>query len=64
MWSKVSGISVTIIFLAGAVLALDVADMTIEWTPEGKQLAATRAKLPAKDEMVTIPAGWFLMGSD
>ncbi len=34
--------------LAGAVWALDVADMTIEWTPEGKKLAAERIKLPAR----------------
>jgi len=64
MWEKVSGMGIAIVFLAGAAWALDVADMTIEWTPEGKQLAAVRAKLPAKDEMVLIPAGWFLMGSD
>lgn len=44
--------------------ALDVADVTREWTPEGKRLAAERAKLPAHDEMVRIPAGTFLMGSD
>lgn len=44
--------------------ALDVADVTREWTPEGKKLAAERAKLPSHDEMVTIPAGTFLMGSD
>lgn len=44
--------------------ALDVADVTREWTPEGKKLAAERAKLPAHDEMVRIPAGTFLMGSD
>lgn len=44
--------------------ALDVADVTRVWTPEGKKLAAERAKLPAHDEMVRIPAGTFLMGSD
>ena len=44
--------------------ALDVADVTREWTPEGKKIAAERAKLPAHDEMVRIPAGTFLMGSD
>ena len=36
--------------------ALDVADVTREWTPEGKKIAAERAKLPAHDEMVSIPA--------
>jgi iron(II)-dependent oxidoreductase len=44
--------------------ALDVADVTREWTPEGKKIAAERAKLPAHDEMVTIPGGTFIMGSD
>ncbi len=44
--------------------ALDVADVTREWTPDGKKLAAERANLPAHDEMVRIPAGTFLMGSD
>ena len=62
--NKVGGVSIAIVFLASSAWALDVADMTIEWTPEGKKLATERAKLPAKDEMVLIPAGWFLMGSD
>jgi iron(II)-dependent oxidoreductase len=43
---------------------VDVSDITVEWTPAGKKLAAERAKLPARDEMVAVPAGWFLMGSD
>jgi len=59
------GLSVVMVFaLAAAAWGLDVADMTVEWTPEGKRLAAERAKLPAMDEMVPVPAGWFLMGSD
>ncbi|HKW85477.1 MAG TPA: SUMF1/EgtB/PvdO family nonheme iron enzyme, partial [Nitrospiraceae bacterium] len=45
-------------------VALDVADITPEWTPEGKKIAAERAKLPARDEMVLVPDGWFIMGSD
>jgi formylglycine-generating enzyme required for sulfatase activity len=63
--------SITAGFVLGAVItaglsawALDVADVTREWTPEGKKVAAERAKLPAHDEMVNIPAGTFLMGSD
>jgi iron(II)-dependent oxidoreductase len=56
-----------IITIAGSVVgvarALDVADITPEWTAEGKKLAEQRAKLPMKDEMVQVPAGWFLMGS-
>lgn len=43
---------------------VDVADITVEWTPAGKALAAERAKLSAKDEMVSVPEGWFLMGSN
>ncbi len=53
-----------VLYTTGAASALDVADVTREWTPEGKRLAAERVKLPAKDEMIRIPAGWFLMGSD
>ena len=41
-----------------------MADVNPEWTPEGKKIAAQRATLPAYDEMVLVPAGWFLMGSD
>ena len=63
------------IIIAGAVItgllgvggmahALDVADVTREWTVEGKRLAGERIKLPAHDEMILIPAGPFLMGSD
>ncbi|WP_447975020.1 formylglycine-generating enzyme family protein [Nitrospira sp. Kam-Ns4a] len=57
---------VGVALVAGAALVwgADVADITVEWTPEGKQLAAERAKLPAFDDMVLVPAGWFLMGSD
>ena len=53
-----------IVGMSGALYALDVADVTREWTPEGKKLAAERVKLPAHDEMIRIPAGEFLMGSD
>ncbi|MBI4400494.1 MAG: SUMF1/EgtB/PvdO family nonheme iron enzyme [Nitrospirae bacterium] len=49
--------------LASFAWGLDVADVTPEWTPEGKKIAAERAKLPANEEMVRVPAGWFLMGS-
>jgi len=49
---------------AVGVHALDVADVVREWTADGKNLAAERAKLPAYDEMVRIPAGPFIMGSD
>ena len=63
-WNKM-GMTIAVTFsMVSLVWALDVADMTIEWTPEGRQLAVERAKLPAHDAMVPIPAGWFLMGSD
>ena len=53
-----------LIAMGGSVHALDVADVVREWTPEGKKIAAERVKLPAHDEMVLIPAGSFIMGSD
>jgi iron(II)-dependent oxidoreductase len=42
----------------------DVADVKPEWTQGGKKQAAHLAALSARDEMVLIPAGPFLMGSD
>ena len=51
--------------LAPAAGALDTQDIVIEWTEEGKKLAQERvAKWKTKEEMVLIPAGEFLMGSD
>lgn len=48
----------------GTGRAMDVGDVKQAWTPEGKALAAERVKLPAYDEMVQIPSGTFIMGSD
>ena len=64
--AKLIGIMVAAMLMgtSGWVSALDVADVTREWTADGKKVAAERAKLPAHDEMVKIPAGTFLMGSD
>jgi len=42
----------------------DVADVKPEWTTEGRKEAARLAALPSYDEMVMVPAGPFLMGSD
>src|SRR5437773_8328557 len=42
----------------------DVADIVPEWTPEGKQAAVHLSTLSPKDEMVLVPAGPFLMGSN
>jgi formylglycine-generating enzyme required for sulfatase activity len=64
--AKLIGITVAAMLMgtSGWVWALDVADVTREWTADGKKIGAERAKLPAHDEMVKIPAGTFLMGSD
>lgn len=64
--AKLIGIMVAAMLMgsSGWLSALDVADVTREWTADGKKIAAERAKLPAHDEMVKIPAGTFLMGSD
>ncbi len=53
-----------VLTLASAAFALDVSDVTPVWTEAGKTLAQERAKLPAKDDMVRVPAGEFLMGSN
>lgn len=51
--------------LAPAARALDTQDIVVEWTEEGKKLAKERvAKWKSKEEMVLIPAGEFVMGSD
>ena len=42
----------------------DVADVKPEWTPDGRKEATRLAALPPHDEMVLIPAGPFLMGSN
>lgn len=54
----------TAVASGGTGRAMDVGDVKQAWTPEGKALAAERVKLPAYDEMVRIPAGTFIMGSD
>ncbi|MFM9907370.1 MAG: formylglycine-generating enzyme family protein [Nitrospiraceae bacterium] len=60
----VSAVIAGVIGISGSAYALDVSDVVREWTPEGKKLAIERAKLSAHDEMVRIPVGPFLMGSD
>lgn len=45
--------------------ALDTQDIIVEWTPEGKALAEQRVgTMTFKEELVRIPAGEFIMGSD
>ncbi len=51
--------------VASIAWGLDTQDITVEWTPEGKRIAMERVgNWPAKDEMVPVPEGSFLMGSD
>ena len=51
--------------VASVAWGLDTQDITVEWTPAGKRIAMERVRTwPAKDEMVPVLAGSFLMGSD
>ena len=53
------------LFVAQMAWGLDTQDIVVEWTPEGKKIAMQRvAQWQPKEEMVLIPAGPFLMGSD
>ncbi len=54
-----------VVIMAAAAWGLDTQDIVVQWTPEGKKLALQRvAGWQAKEEMVLVPAGPFLMGSD
>jgi len=49
----------------GGAWALDTQDILVQWTEAGKKLAIERVStLKTKGEMVLVPAGEFLMGSD
>jgi formylglycine-generating enzyme required for sulfatase activity len=63
-WVITGAVIAGLLGVGGLVRAMDVGDVKQEWTSAGKQLAAERVKLPAYDDMVRIPAGPFLMGSD
>ncbi len=64
------GINAVLVLTALLIMArmawgLDTQDITVEWTTAGKQLAAARAATwTPKDDMVLVPAGEFIMGSD
>ncbi|BFU94874.1 MAG: conserved protein of unknown function [Nitrospira sp.] len=58
-------ITIALFTLARVAWGLDTQDITVEWTEDGKKLAAERVSTWApKAEMVRIPAGEFVMGSD
>lgn len=58
-------IAVALLTMVGVAWGLDTQDIMVEWTPEGKKLAMQRvAEWQPKEEMVLVPAGPFLMGSD
>lgn len=58
-------IAATVLAVASLAWGLDTQDITVEWTPEGKKLAMERVStIAAREEMVLVPAGTFLMGSD
>ncbi|TAJ07953.1 MAG: formylglycine-generating enzyme family protein [Nitrospirae bacterium] len=64
-WINALLIGAIALVLANAAWGLDTQDITVEWTSEGKKIAMERAKTwPTKDDMVSVPAGTFLMGSD
>ncbi len=51
--------------IAGSAWALDTQDITVEWTEAGKKLAQERvATMEPRSEMVLVPAGEFIMGSN
>ncbi len=51
--------------MAPVAWGLDTQDITVEWTEAGKKLAVERvANWKTKGEMILVPAGEFLMGSD
>ena len=53
------------LIVARVAWGLDTQDILVEWTPAGKKLAMQRAaEWQPKEEMILVPAGPFLMGSD
>ncbi len=64
-WINALLVGAIALVLANAAWGLDTQDITVEWTDAGKNIAMERVKTwPAKDDLVLIPAGAFLMGSD
>ena len=58
-------LTILCVAVSGIVWALDTQDITVEWTEDGKKLARERiATMEPKGEMVLVPAGEFIMGSN
>ena len=63
--SHVAVVTATFLTMAGVAWGLDTQDITVEWSEAGKKIAVERvAKWKTKGEMVLVPAGEFIMGSD
>jgi formylglycine-generating enzyme required for sulfatase activity len=58
-------VAAVLLVMVPVARALDTQDIVIEWTEAGKKLATERAaNWKTKEEMVLVPAGEFVMGSD
>ena len=58
-------IAVALLALSRVAWGLDTQDIVVEWSEAGKKIAAERvANWKVKDDMVLVPAGEFVMGSD
>ncbi|MEQ1845498.1 MAG: SUMF1/EgtB/PvdO family nonheme iron enzyme, partial [Nitrospira sp.] len=59
------GVTGVIVGMTHVAWGSDIQDIRVEWTDAGKKLATERvASWKSKGEMVLIPAGEFIMGSD
>ena len=62
---KAAVILAVTLLMANVAWSLDTQDITVEWTEVGKKIATERvANWKSKDDMVLVPAGEFVMGSD
>ncbi len=58
-------VAAALLVMAKVAWGLDTQDIVVEWTESGKKIAMERvANWKTKDEMVLVPAGEFIMGSD